>query len=199
MVCTGEERLNVKLDGSDLLKSLEKGSKEAFDLFYEKYVSFVLHIASQVLGDRIEAEDICHDIFLEVFQKPYEYNAKKGTVEAWLAVKTKHRSIDRLRKKQPILIHKLEQLDTPAAVRTEMHVLRELEKEVLLEAMKYIPKMQQKVIYGVYFEDKTQKELAKSLNRPLGTVKSMVRYGLQNMRKQKHLNHWMESSGSEQR
>lgn len=185
--------------GSDLLKLLEKGSKEAFDLFYEKYVSFVLHIATQVLGDRMEAEDICHDIFLDVFQKPFEYNSKKGTVEAWLAVKTKHRSIDRLRKKQPVLIHKLEQLDTPAAVRTEMYVLRELERDVLLEALKQLPKMQQKVIYGVYFEDKTQKELASSLNRPLGTVKSMVRYGLQNMRKQKHLNHWLDSNGSEQR
>ncbi|NLI69132.1 MAG: sigma-70 family RNA polymerase sigma factor [Bacilli bacterium] len=154
------------------------------------YAPFVLKIAKQLVSDPLEAEDICHDIFLEVFEKPGEYDDAKGTVKAWLAVKTKHRSIDRLRKKKPVLVRKLEQLDTKEAVKTELEVLKSLEKNVLLEALAHLPEKQREVIYGAYFENKTQTELARTLNKPLGTIKSNVRYGLNNLRKYKKLRQW---------
>ncbi len=177
------------------MKLIGKGCRRSFDEFYENYISFVLHIALKVLGDQMEAEDIGHDIFLEIYQKPHEYNADRGSVKAWLAVKTRNRCIDRLRKRQPVLINKLELLDTKDAIQTEMCVLRKLEKDILLDALKYIPEKQREVIYGAYFEDKTQRELANSLNKPLGTVKSMVRYGLNNLRKQNKLIQWINTGG----
>jgi len=186
-----------KMKGKNLLVLIGKGSRQAFDEFYELYASFVLHIAYQVLRDRNEAEDVCHDIFLEIYQKPHEYKSDKGSVKAWLAVKTRSRSIDRLRKRQPVLVHKLEQLDTEDAVQTEISVLRHLEKKVILDALKHIPKKQREVIYGAYFEGKTQRELAETLNRPLGSIKSMVRYGLNNLRKDEKLIQWENPVESE--
>lgn len=176
--------------GKYLLHLISENSEYAFNEFYKTYASFVLHIASQVIGDPMEAEDICHDIFLEVYENPTEYDAEKGSVKAWLAVKTRNRCIDRLRKKKPVLVRKLEQIDTKEALRTEMQVLQQLEKKVIIDALEQLPKKQREVIYGAYFEEKTQSELAKSLNRPLGTIKSSVRYGLNNLRKYKKLKQW---------
>lgn len=175
-----------------LLTKIANGCETSFNQFYDTYVSFVLHIAIQVLGDRSEAEDITHDIFLEVYQKPKEYNPEKGSVKAWLAVKTRHRSIDHLRKKKPVLVHKLELLDTEAAVKTELSVLLQIEKELIMDALKQIPKKQREVIYGAYFEGKTQVELSENLNRPLGTIKSLVKYGLRNLQKHKQLINWIK-------
>lgn len=175
-----------------LLKLIAKGSETAFSQFYEKYVSFVLHIAIQVLGDRNEAEDVTHEIFLDIFEKPLQYKSDRGSIKAWLAVKTRNRSIDRLRKKKPVLVNKLELLDTIDTVKTEMSVLLQIEKELIIEALQQIPEKQREVIYGVYFEGMTQMELANSLNRPLGTIKSLVRYGLRNMGKQKALLNWIK-------
>lgn len=176
--------------GKRLLQAINENSEYAFNEFYRMYAPFVLKIAKQLVSDPLEAEDICHDIFLEVFEKPEEYDDAKGTVKAWLAVKTKHRSIDRLRKKKPVLVRKLEQLDTKEAVKTELEVLKSLEKNVLLEALAHLPEKQREVIYGAYFENKTQTELARTLNKPLGTIKSNVRYGLNNLRKYKKLRQW---------
>lgn len=173
-----------------LLKLIAKGSQAAFRQFYENYVSFVLQIAIKVLEDRTEAEDICHDVFIEVYQKPLQYKPEKGSVKAWLAVKTRSRCIDRLRKKQPVLVNKLEKLDTKQVVELEMHVLLEIEKDILMDALEKLPKKQRELIYGAYFEGKTQRELAEKYGKPLGTVKSAIRYGLSNLRKQKSLLHW---------
>jgi len=176
-----------------LLHSAAQGCELSFNRFYERYVMFVLHIATQVLSDRNEAEDVTHDVFLEVYQKPKEYNPEKGSIKAWLAVKTRHRCIDRLRKKKPVLVHKLELLDTEADVKTELSVLLQIEQELILDALQQIPKKQREVIYGAYFEEKTQVELSEHLNRPLGTIKSLVRYGLRNLQKHKQLMNWIRT------
>jgi RNA polymerase sigma factor (sigma-70 family) len=173
-----------------LLKLISKGSQAAFNQFYENYISFVLQIAIKVLEDRVEAEDICHEVFIEVYQKPLQYKAHKGSVKAWLAVKTRSRCIDRLRKRQPVLVNKLEKLDNEQSIKLEIHVLMEIEREVLEQALNKLPKKQRDLIYGAYFEGMTQKELAEAYEKPLGTIKSTIRYGLQNLRKQKSILHW---------
>lgn len=179
-------------EGIRLLKLIAKRSEIAFNQFYETYISFVLQISSQVLGDQSEAEDVTHEVFLEIYKKPQQYKPDRGSIKAWIAVKTRHKCIDRLRKKKPVLIQKLEHLDTKGAVETELSVLLQLEKELILDALKQIPSKQREVIYGAYFEGKTQMELAESFNRPLGTIKSLIRYGLRNMRKQKDLLNWIK-------
>ncbi|MFD2042801.1 RNA polymerase sigma factor [Ornithinibacillus salinisoli] len=176
-----------------LLQLIAKGSQSAFNQFYEAHISFVLHVAISVLADRSEAEDTCHDIFLEVFQKPLQYQSHRGSVKAWLAVKTRSRCIDRLRKRKPVLTHKLEQLQTIEAVQTEIDVLSQIESKILFDALKQLPKKQQEVIYGAYYEGKTQAELAKKFNKPLGSIKSSIRYGIRNLRKQKTLLQWAKT------
>jgi len=175
-----------------LLVAVANGCESSFDQFYNKYAPFVHRIAQSVLADSLEAEDITHDIFLDIYEKPQQYNAQRGTIQAWLAVKTRHLCIDRLRKKKPLLVHKLELLDSEADVHTELSVLLQIEKELILKALQEIPKNQRDVIYGAYFRGKTQVELAKKLNKPLGTVKSLVRYGLRNLQKHKHLLDWLK-------
>ena len=179
--------------GIQLLKKIGEGSESSFNEFYNGYVSFVLQIATKTLGDRLEAEDVTHDIFMEIYEKSNSYHQQKGSVKAWLAVITRHRCIDKLRKKKPVLVNKLEFLNTKDAVRTELAVLLKIEQELILDALKEIPPKQREVIYGAYFEGKTQVELSKSLNRPLGTIKSLVRYGLKNMQRNKRLLNWMKA------
>jgi RNA polymerase sigma factor (sigma-70 family) len=190
------------MDGKEeklvLLQQIQQGSRGAFNLFYEQYIHFVFHIAVSILKNQMEAEDICHDIFIEVFQKPDEYRPENGSIKAWLAVKTKSRCLDWQRKKKPVLKEKLEELlnnQHAGAKITELDVLSKIEREAVDEALTKIPKEQRDVLYRSYFEGRTQKELAQDMNRPLGTIKSYVRYGLNNLRKQKTLLHWAKADG----
>ncbi|RKQ35703.1 RNA polymerase sigma factor [Oceanobacillus halophilus] len=179
----------------ELLKQISRGSRDAFDPFYEKYSAFIFNIAYQVTGNRIEAEDVCHDVFLEVFQKSSQYQPDKGSVRAWLAVKTKSRSIDRLRKKKPLLIEKLEKLSLQEVQGVDLQFLKEIENHLIHDALVHLPKPQREAIYRSYFAGETHKEIAEIMKKPLGSVKSLIRYGLRNLRKQKSIFNWTESSG----
>ncbi|MEN0660613.1 sigma-70 family RNA polymerase sigma factor [Caldifermentibacillus hisashii] len=176
-----------------LLKDIAAGSRQAFDIFYEKYISFVYQIAFSIVHNHAEAEDICHDVFLEVYQKARQYSEEKGSIKAWLAVKTKSRSLDRLRKNKPLLIHRLENLSGSKKMEpgADLQFFHSLEKHLIVEALKAIPIEQREAIIRSYYNGETHNEIAMTMKKPLGSVKSLIRYGLNNLRKQKALMQWV--------
>src|SRR5690625_2286736 len=181
------------LQDRHLLLKIAKGCETSFDEFYNKYAPFVHQIAQNILKDRLAAEDVTHDIFLDIYEKPQQYNPKRGSIKAWLAVKTRNLCIDYLRKKKPLLVQKLELMNIQDDLFTEVAVLLNIEKELIVDALKDIPEKQREAIYEAYFKGKSQVQLAKKLNRPLGTVKSLIRYGLRNLQKHKQLIDWLKT------
>ena len=178
-----------------LLQDIRAGSRQAFDHFYELHIQFVFQIAFQLVREQAEAEDVCHDVFLEVLQKTTQYQPAKGSVKAWLAVKTRSRALDRLRKKKPLLTDEWEQKMGKEESGADLKVLKQIEKDVLFDALKQIPSEQREAIYRSYYQEETHKEIAMTMQKPLGSVKSLIRYGLNNLRKQKSIFHWAKSSG----
>lgn len=172
------------------LRDMCGGSAEAFDRFYARFAPLVMHIALRMLGDRMEAEDMCHDVFLEVLRKGTAYDAARGSLEGWIAVMTRSRCLDRLRRLQRSAAAYpdeawMSRLQAAAAEPSpEDAVLRRMELAAVREAMSKLPSRQQRAIATAYYEEKTQREMAEAWHVPLGTVKSWIRLGVDNMRRQ---------------
>jgi RNA polymerase sigma factor (sigma-70 family) len=180
-----------------LLREMGEGSAAAFEQFYERFSPLVFSIAVRMVGDRMEAEDLCHDIFLEVYRNAGQYDPQRGSVEAWLAVKTRSRCLDRLRRKKSERIQVWDELPErgETGVTTEETVLAKLERETVRSVMNNIPEAQRRAVYGMYVQSWSHRELSERMERPLGTVKSLIRYGLMNVRKQLIQLGWIGPSG----
>ncbi|GGA37491.1 RNA polymerase sigma factor [Paenibacillus physcomitrellae] len=176
-----------------LLREMCSGSVKAFDAFYAHYAPFVLQVALRLAGDRMEAEDICHEVFLEVLRKGVAYDKGRGSIKAWLAVLTRSRSIDRLRRQSRLQYPGDEALEAEAGGVSgsgEDEALSSLEREALQTAIYALPEPQKKAIMGSYYSLQTQREMSEAWNVPIGTVKSWVRYGLGNLRRQMEKQGW---------
>ena len=68
---------------------------------YDRYSSIVYAVALRVLGDTGAAEDILQDVFLQLWRNPSAFDSARGSLGAWLAVITRNRSIDALRRRRP--------------------------------------------------------------------------------------------------
>jgi RNA polymerase sigma-70 factor (ECF subfamily) len=135
---------------------------------------------------------------LEVYRRPAGYDPSRGSIKAWLAIKTKSRSLDRLRKQQRVVVAEPKENRLPVfmnpALSTEETVLSKVEREVLERAMERIPGAQKQALSEKFFDSRTQKEIAVSMERPVGTVKSLIRYGIRNVRKQLRQLGWSDPS-----
>ncbi|QHS21607.1 sigma-70 family RNA polymerase sigma factor [Virgibacillus sp. MSP4-1] len=168
----------------ELLKAVEKGSLDDFKVLYERYFQFIYKIVYSILKDREDTSDLCHDLFLEYYRKANSYHPSRGSVKSWLAVRAKSRAIDYIRKKDRVILK--EQLlyqkeSTDQSV--EDIALANDDKKQLKEALQHLPPAQRQAIYLNYIESLSHKETAERLDRPLGTVKSLIRYGIRNLKK----------------
>lgn len=178
-----------------LINEIKSGSEAAFETMYETYMPFIYSIAIKIVKRRQEAEDICHDVFLDFLRSPERYDPERGSLESWLAIKTKSKCLDLLRAQKRSLKQKHEQTGSISTALYDDPTLEwtlSLElKEMVSRALEQIPSPQRHVLQQVYFQGLTQRSIAAQMNRPLGTVKSLIRYGLKNMKKQ--LKQWEES------
>jgi len=158
---------------------------QEFSRFYDRYAETVFRVAMHITGDEMEAEDVCHDVFMEAMRKWDRFDPERGNVEAWLVVMAKSRSLDRLRRLSRLRIGNVaeEELTTMPEWNVEAAVVRRWERERLAEALMLIPEAQRRAIAGAYFAERTHTELAADMGKPLGTVKSLIRGGIRSLRK----------------
>lgn len=178
----------------DLFQPKTADSLQWFNDLYQQYVSHVYRIALHMIQDPAEAEDLCHDVFLEVIQRPEQFNPDRGSLKAWLAVKTRSRAIDRLRRQRRQ--RRIDHMPEPAGIAsfdpTAESVLIKMANESLHESLRRLPESQHEALAATYFQSLRQKEWAELNGYPLGTVKSLVRYGINNIRKYFLKMGWME-------
>ena len=68
---------------------------------YDRYSPVVYAVALRVLGDTMAAEDVLQEVFLQLWRNPGAFDAARGSLGAWLAVISRNRAIDALRKRKP--------------------------------------------------------------------------------------------------
>ena len=72
------------------------GDRDALGALYDLHAPMLLGLAKRMLGSQAAAEDLLHDVFLEVWHHAAEYDPARGAVRAWLIVRTRSRALDRL-------------------------------------------------------------------------------------------------------
>src|ERR1700761_8821192 len=63
-----EEPIVAKTDDF-LMADVAKGSRDALSVLFRRHRRSVLNVASRILKDVSEAEDLCQEVFLLIFQK----------------------------------------------------------------------------------------------------------------------------------
>lgn len=180
----------VPLDpDAQLLEAMADGDRTALARLYDRHAPLLLALATRMLGAEAEAEDLVHDVLLEVWQRAGDYDPARGSVRTWLCMRTRSRALDRLRSRarlrsstdghHPALesSERAERADEPA----EDPALTPDRRRVH-GAMSDLPPSQREVLALTYFEGLSSAEIATRLGVPQGTVKSRVAAAMAKLR-----------------
>jgi len=67
-----------------LLRQAAKGDEEAFTLVYRRHQAPIYRFALRMIGSAWAAEEIVQDVFMTLIRDPKKYDARLGTVSAFL-------------------------------------------------------------------------------------------------------------------
>src|SRR5271166_6117156 len=167
-------------DEMRLIARLRAGDQQAMSEIYDRYSKVVYSVALRVLQDAAAAEDVLQDVFLQLWRKPDAFDASRGSLAAWLAVISRHRAIDRLRKRRP----EVDIADCVIAGGPDLS--SEAERGLIVEKVRSVLEEmspdQRKALELAYFQGLTHTEIAEKTGEPLGTIKTRIRTGLQQLR-----------------
>lgn len=165
-----------------LLMRSAGGDHSAFTRLYDESIGSVLGLARAVVRDRARAEEIAHDVMLEVWAKADQFDPARGTAKAWIATITRRRAIDVVRSEQASR-NRQEKVGLASVLPNDGDpvadaVADRADQERVRSALDGLTELQRQAIEMAYFEDMTYREVAEQLELPLGTVKTRMRDGL---------------------
>lgn len=165
--------------GSDLFlaRRAAAGHADAWDQILDRYARRIWAIALQFATDRSEAEDLCQDIFLRLYQNLHRYRGEVPFA-GWALRVSRNLCIDHYRRRRRLHTaislsdELLEELPDDGSLQR-----RAEQREELLLVMRALREMPEDFAIALVLRDLqgwTYEEVATFLELPLGTVKSRI-------------------------
>jgi RNA polymerase sigma-70 factor (ECF subfamily) len=166
---------------ADLLSKTANGDKAAFRALYAEAGPRLFAICLRMMKSRDAAEDVFQEAFVKIWQRSHQFDPGKGHALAWLAAITRNCALDRLRKPGraalPFDETVVEEIDAQVRAIAPAADGRDLKR--CLEALR---EDYRRVIVLAYVDGLTHEELAGRLGKPVWTIKSWVRRGLEQLK-----------------
>jgi RNA polymerase sigma-70 factor (ECF subfamily) len=172
-----------------LLRRIGARDRQAFAEFYDKYSTLLFSIASKILNDAAEAEDVLQEAFMQIWEKAGNFDPNLGQPLGWAVTIVRHRAIDRIRASQRRNLLQEEAgvafaIATHSSASANETVTGHEKAKLIHSAMVGLPADQRRAIELAFFSGLTQNEISERLKEPLGTIKARIRRGLLKLRDQ---------------
>lgn len=164
-----------------LLEQAAKGDSEAFSKLFHTYKTLVYRVVYRLLRIQEDVDDAVQQTFIEVYKSLPGYEGK-SKFTTWLYRIAVNVSIQHLRKRRSDTISDFDPEILPSEINRDNVEHMELHKQIET-ALDAIPIKKRVVVVLHDIEERTMEEIAAILNIPLGTVKSRLFHGRDEMRK----------------
>jgi RNA polymerase sigma-70 factor (ECF subfamily) len=168
-------------DEASLVAAVAAGDREALGALYDLHAPVLMGLARRMLGTPAAAEDLLHDVFLEVWQHAAEYTPERGSVRAWLIVRARSRALDRLGR-QGRESKVVERISTESDAALAPGAASAIDGARVRRSLTDLDGELRAVLELAYFEGLSSSEMAERLGIPVGTVKSRMARALARLR-----------------
>jgi RNA polymerase sigma-70 factor, ECF subfamily len=173
----------------DLFTNLASRDPGALGALYDRYGKILYSLASRIIRDGSECEEIVQDVFLALWKNPSLYRPERSSPLTFLTSITRNKCIDRLRKagrRLPTAPGSSDFADLVADDRASdpyrSAELDDLSAQVR-NCLGALPEPQRITVESSYFEGLGPEEIAARFELPTATVKSRLRLALDKLRR----------------
>lgn len=172
-----------------LLDRIALADESALKELYGLTSSKLYGVAVRVVTNREWAEDVLQEAFLNIWKVAGTYKASLSPPMAWMGLLVRSRGLDFLRRRASDRADRMQELDevitdtVAGDSPNPMDTTQASEQAwALHQCLSQLENKQREVVSLAYLRDLSHSELAEQLKLPLGTVKTWIRRGLEQLR-----------------
>ena len=170
-----------------LLERTAAGDESAVRECMDQYGGLVWTIARRFSESAADAEDASQEIFLEIWKSAARFDPARGSESLFITTIARRRSIDRLRsrnRRPPPEVFDEQETDAGiASAASAEPVFFTSEVDAAKAALAELDAGERETLLLGIVEGMTHSEIATHTRRPLGTVKTQLRRGLEKVRR----------------
>lgn len=166
----------MNFSNNECIRADREDSMQTLEQIYLLYKDHLYRFVYRYSNDSQFSIDIVQDTFEKLMKKKHQYTPEKGSFKTYLyqiaynTMMTKLKRRQKLRSLLPFLASEL-----PPSIAME-------ETLTVQKAVHLLPEEQRAVILLTYYHDLSQKETARILAIPVGTVKSRLHHALKKLK-----------------
>ncbi len=176
----------------ELMGRIQAREPLALDQMYARYRPLIGKIVMEILPNESDAEEALQDVFMEIWNRAANFDARKGKALGWIICMARRRAIDHYRKirrradaNEKLRLENDEGqgalgesfLGKSAATGPGATDVRKFLKRIIDS----LPAEQGRVIHLSYFQEMSQREIASRTGIPLGTIKTRLDLALRKL------------------
>lgn len=164
----------------NLLARTALRDRAAFQQLYKLMSGHLFGVALRILKTRSLAEEALQDAFVQIWNKAGEYRADRAQANTWMTSITRYRALDMLRKtKREVLMDEVPEPEVESVSNLPLEAAEGVDLQLCMDELSAD---QRQCIAMAYVEGYSHQELCGQLETPLGTIKSWIRRGLQQLK-----------------
>ena len=166
-----------------LIALLRQRSQEGFAYLYKNYAGALFGIIKKVIADEETAQDVLQEAFVKIWNGFDRYDQSKGRLYTWMLNICRNAAIDKMRSKGEVMRSKIQTGDDFVLI-NERDRTTEIATDTIgiRKAVQILKPEYQSIVELAYFKGFTMDEISKTLDVPLGTVKTRMRHAMQLLR-----------------
>ncbi len=170
---------------SELLARCVLREEKALDELYHLMSSHLFSIALRIVTRRDWAEEVLQESIINIWRNASSYNNSKGHPVTWMVSIVRNKAIDWIRNvgNRSEYNHELDEGVVESLQNPQSDLIDQEWSKIIIACLDGLESAQRDAIALVYYKGFTHQELVKSMQRPLGTVKSWVRRGLAQLKR----------------
>jgi RNA polymerase sigma-70 factor, ECF subfamily len=163
-----------------VLIKIAQGDQRALRECIDQFGSLVWSIARRLTRTRADAEDAVQEIFTDIWRSAGRFDPAQGSEKVFIATIARRRLIDRLRRlSNQGTTTSTDEIDSSLTwADPGIHAETCAEAQTAARAVMQLRPEQRQVLELALLQGLSHSEIAETLQMPLGTVKTMMRRGL---------------------
>lgn len=160
-----------------LMAAIAAGDTAALRRLYDQMGPRVRAVATRVLGNASDADDVVQETFVEIWHRAHTFDPARGSVVTWVTMLAHRRAVDRLRRRGTRSTAPGDLVTDEPTPTSSPHdsVEQRQARARIVDALGALPVEQRQAIELMYFHGMSQSEAAEHQGAALGTFKSRVR------------------------